>query len=134
MAAMAILFLAALPSLCQESKEMCAGKGGHCHKRTHSRIVKSTAQQESLPQQGFFPPNSGGSTHLVSLHALDEHSSGKGNRGPEHSVCALVQRGRLDLQGGWGQRKRHLKTRGIPIIFCKRSSPYNRWGLLWRRL
>lgn len=51
-----------------------------------------------------------------------------------NTVCALVQGGRLDLRGDWGQRKRRLKTRGIPIIICKRSSPYNRWGLLWRRL
>lgn len=125
-------FSGSTSSLCQGSKEMCAGKGGHCHKCTHSRTVKSGAQQDSLPQQGFIPPRLKGTTYLASLHALDQHSSGEGSR-VSWKVCALVQRGRLDLQGGWGQRKRHLKTRGIPII-CKRSSPYNRWGLLWRKL
>lgn len=70
---------------------MSAGKGGHHHKCTHSRAVRSRAQQDSLPQQGFIPPTLR-RNHLASLRALDQHSSGEGELGVLNSECSGPER------------------------------------------
>lgn len=72
---------------------MCAGKGGHHHKCTHSRTVKTRAQQDSLPQQSFIPPQiQGGLLTWLPFMSWTSTDQEREAGSPECSVCSGPER------------------------------------------